>query len=70
MIALEKARLQLEKLGLTQAMAVLEARLETAAQRQVSYADFLVDLLDAEMGARRERYLRTRTRLAHLPYYR
>ncbi len=70
MIALEKARLQLEKLGLTQAMAVLEARLETAAQREVSYADFLVDLLDAEMGARRERYLRARTRLAHLPYYR
>ena len=70
MIALEQARLQLEQLGLAQAAAVLDARVETASQRQVSYAEFLADLLDAEAVVRRERYLRTRTRLAHLPYYR
>jgi len=70
MIALEKARLHLEQLGLTQAAAILPARLEAAAQRQLPYADFLVDLLEAEAGVRRERYLRTRTRLAHLPYQR
>jgi DNA replication protein DnaC len=70
MIALEKARLRLEQLGLSEAAALLDARVETAAQRQVSYADFLADLLDAEAGVRRERYMRTRTRLAHLPYHR
>jgi DNA replication protein DnaC len=70
MIALERARLRLEQLGLSQAAALLDARLDTAAQRQVSYADFLADLLDAEAGVRRERYLKTRTRLAHLPYHR
>src|SRR5947207_15183007 len=29
--------------------------------------EFLADLLDCEVAARRERYLRTRMRLAHLP---
>jgi IstB-like ATP binding protein len=35
-----------------------------------AYADFLVDLLSTETAARRERYLRTRTRLALLPVQR
>lgn len=70
MIALEKARRHLEHLGLEQAALVLESRLEAAAQKQLPYAEFLADLLQAEAAARRERYLRTRTRLAHLPFYR
>jgi DNA replication protein DnaC len=70
MIALEKARSHLEHLGLLQAAEVLESRLHEAAAKQISYADFLADLLEAEVAARRERYLRTRTRLAHLPYRR
>jgi DNA replication protein DnaC len=41
-----------------------------AAQRQLPYADFLADLLGVEARARRERYLQTRTRLAHLPFQR
>lgn len=36
----------------------------------MSYAEFLADLLGVETQARRERYLRTRTRLAHLPFQR
>lgn len=70
MIALEKARQYLEQLGLSHAAAVLESRLEAAAQKQLPYSDFLVDLLGLEAAARRERYLRTRTRLAHLPFHR
>jgi DNA replication protein DnaC len=70
MIALEHARHQLEQLGLDEAAAVLESRLEAAAQEQRAYADFLADLLSTETAARRERYLRTRTRLAHLPFQR
>jgi DNA replication protein DnaC len=69
-IALEVARDHLEHLGLAQAAAVLESRLEAAAQKQTPYAEFLADLLGAEAAARRERYLRTRTRLAHLPFHR
>jgi DNA replication protein DnaC len=70
MITLEKAHLQLEQLGLAEAAGALDGRLESAAQRQLPYADFLVELLGVEVAARRERYLRTRTRLAHLPYLR
>lgn len=70
MIALEKARSYLEQLGLAQAASVLESRLEVAAQKELPYADFLADLMEIEAAARRERYLRTRTRLAHLPFYR
>lgn len=70
MIALAKARQYLEQLGLLQAAAVLDSRLEAAAHKQLPYAEFLVDLLSIEAAARRERYLRTRTRLAHLPFHR
>lgn len=70
MIALSKARLHLEQLGLAEAAAVLDSRLEGAAKNDLSYVEFLADLLDAETTVRRERYLRTRTRLAHLPFQR
>ncbi len=70
MIALEKARAHLEQLGLAQAAAALDSRLQAAAQQETPYADFLADLLSVEAAARRERYLITRTRLAHLPYQR
>ncbi len=70
MIATAQARQSLEHLGLAEAAAVLDGRLEAAAQKQLPYADFLADLLSTETAARRERYLRTRTRLAHLPFQR
>jgi len=70
MIEAAKARLHLEQLGLAEAAQVLDGRLEAAARGQVSYAEFLADLLGVETQARRERYLRTRTRLAHLPFHR
>jgi len=69
-IALEQAREHLETLGLVQAAAVLEARLEQAAKQDTTYAEFLADLLGVETAARRQRYLLTRTRLAHLPFRR
>lgn len=70
MIALHKAHEQLEQLGLKQAAEVLDSRLEAAAKKQLSYAEFLADLLSAETMARHERYMQTRTRLAHLPFQR
>jgi DNA replication protein DnaC len=70
MIALEQARQYLEQLGLARAAAVLDSRLEAAAQREAPYAELLADLLGAEAAARRARYLTTRTRLAHLPFQR
>jgi DNA replication protein DnaC len=68
MIALEQARSYLDQLGLTQAAEILESRLDAAAQKEISYAELLADLLGVEVAARRQRYLTTRTRLAHFPY--
>ena len=70
MLAVEQARMHLEQLGLNQAAAVLDSRLEVAAQKEANYADFLVDLLGIEAAARRERYLTARLRLAHFPFHR
>jgi DNA replication protein DnaC len=70
MIAAAQARQALEHLGLAEAATVLESRLEAAAQKQLPYADFLADLLASETSVRRERYLRARTRPAHLPFQR
>src|SRR6185295_15972697 len=56
-----------EGLGLAEIRGVVESRLEQAAQAEQAYGEFLADLLECEVGARRERYLRTRMRLAYLP---
>ncbi len=70
MIPLEQTRQYLETLGLTQSLEVLDSRLDQAARRQLSYPEMLADLLAVEVTARRERYMTTRTRLAHLPFKR
>jgi hypothetical protein len=43
MITAAQARQSLEQLGLAEAAAVLDGRLEAAAQKQLPYADFLAD---------------------------
>ena len=70
MIALEQSRQHLQTLGMTQAAEALENCLDAAANRQLSYPEMLADLLGIEVRARRERYMTTRTRLAHLPFRR
>jgi hypothetical protein len=57
-----QARQSLEQLELTEASAASTAALESAAQKQLPFAEFLADLLAAETTVRRERYLRPRTR--------
>ena len=64
---IDRVHQALASLGLAELDAVVEARLEQAAQREQAYGEFLADLLECEVAARRERYLRTRMRLAHLP---
>ena len=70
MIALEQTRSHVESLGLTTAVDVLESGLDSAARKQLPYPEMLADLLDIEVAARRERYLTTQTRMAHLPFQR
>ena len=70
MIALEQARQYLENLGLKQAVEVLDNTLDTAASKQLTCPEMLEQLLGAEVEARRERYLSTRTKMAHFPFQR
>ncbi len=70
MIALEQARKHLETLGLKQAVEALDNSLDTAAGKQLTYPEMLADLLEVEVSARRERYLVTKTKMAHLPFQR
>ena len=70
MIALEQARKHLDTLGLKQAVEALDNSLDAAASKQLTYPEMLADLLGVEVAARRERYLSTRTKLAHLPFQR
>lgn len=68
MTVIARLHTALATLGLTEADAVVEAHLERAVKDERAYADVLCELLDREVEARRARYLRTRTRLAHLPF--
>ena len=74
MIALEQARQHLETLGLKQAVEILDNTpdnpLDVAANKQLTYPEMLELLLGAEVAARRERYLSTRTKMAHPPFHR
>ena len=42
--------------------------LDVAANKQLTYPETLEQLLGAEVAARRERYLSTRTKMAHFPF--
>jgi DNA replication protein DnaC len=68
MTAIERLHVTLASLGLTAVEAKLDGLLERASKAETSYAEFLADVLGAEADARRQRYLKTRLQLAHLPY--
>ena len=70
MIALEQARQHLETLGLKQAVEILDNTLAAAASKQLTYPEMLEQLLGVEVSARKERYLATKTKMAHLPFQR
>lgn len=64
---IDRVHLALESLELAEMNGVVESRLEQAARDEQAYGDFLADLLECEVQARRQRYLRTRMSLAHFP---
>ena len=68
MSTLERLRTTLAALNLAAVDARLEALLESASKKEPAYADFLLEAMSTEADARRQRYLKTRLQLAHLPY--
>jgi DNA replication protein DnaC len=67
MTPVEQLRTTLAALSLTAIDARLEGLLETASKKEPSYADYLLEVMNTEAHARRQRYLRARLQLAHLP---
>lgn len=57
----------LNELGFTQAARVLDSRAEQAVKSNWSYIEFVEKLFTEEVAARKERSLKTRTRLARIP---
>ena len=68
MTAIERLEEVIGALSLTALPGRLEGLLEQAAKQEPSYGDFLLEVLTIEVDARRQRYLKTRLQLAHLPY--
>src|SRR3954451_2774553 len=68
MSTLERLRTTLTALNLTAIDARLEPLLESASKKDPAYADFLLEGMSTAADARRQRYLKTRLQLAHLPY--
>jgi DNA replication protein DnaC len=65
---IERLQTALETLGLKAVEARLENLLEQASKKEPSYADFLDELLNCEVEARRTRYMKAKLQLAHLPF--
>ena len=68
MTTVERLRTTLTALNLTAIDARLETLLENASKQDPAYGDFLLEVVNTEADARRQRYLKTRLQLAHLPY--
>ena len=64
MTPVEQLRTTLGTLSLTAIDARLEGLLESASKKEPSYADFLLEVMNTEADARRQRYLKARLQLA------
>ena len=64
---LERLHNLLSELKMAEASTLLESHLQRASQGDRSYADFLLDLLDAESRARKEERFRQALKRARLP---
>lgn len=65
----ERVRVSLERLRLRRMAEVLSGVCERASRDDLSYVDFLDQLLEEEQRARYERNVEIKTRLAGLPYH-
>src|SRR5271169_7116281 len=65
---LERLREHCHRLRLYQVENELTARLEQAAKKEVSYAEFLDELLAAEVGTKTEKHHQMRIAMARFPF--
>jgi len=67
MVELEHTRDLLKDLGLNTAYEILDAKLEAATHKEITYLSFLSDLLEVEKQERKRRIEETRIKLSRLP---
>jgi DNA replication protein DnaC len=67
-LQLERLQDQLQRLRLGQSVDRLPSLLEGAAKRELSYSDFLEELLSSELAGKQERNTNMRVRMAHFPF--
>lgn len=67
MVELEHTRDLLKDLGLNTAYEILDAKLEAATHKEITYLSFLSDLLEVEKQERKRRSEETRIKLSRLP---
>ena len=65
---LDRLREHCQRLRLYQIEQELTARLEQAAKRELSYADFLDELLALEVGSKTEKHHQMRITMARFPF--
>lgn len=58
-----------EQLGWVRIPEILHHHAEAASKNNISYLEFLDNLLQEEICAKNDRYIRMRTRMAHLPFH-
>ena len=67
-LQLERIQEQMRRLRLGRSVEQLPALLETAAKRELSYSDFLEELLTNEISGKHERNTTMRVAMAHFPF--
>ena len=66
---LERLQEQMQSLKLVRAAAELPTLLQEASKREISYADFLQELVDRELVAKQERHTQMKTVMARFPFH-
>jgi DNA replication protein DnaC len=69
MIIQERLHAAFQEFGWVRIPETLHNHAEEAAKHNLTYLEFLDKLLQEELAAKHDRYLKTRTRLAKLPYH-
>jgi len=67
-LQIERITEQMERLRLGRSAALLESLLGDAAKRELSYSDFLEQLLTSELSDKQERNAAMRIAMAHFPF--
>lgn len=66
---LERLQEQMQSLKLVRAAAELPTLLQEASKREISYVEFLQELVDRELVAKQERHTQMKTVMARFPFH-